>query len=115
MFARLSSFVLLALPLLATATAILPRDDGAACSATGNAQCCDSTQSPTDLDSGVQTLLGLLGVVIGDLTGDVGVTCTPITVLGVGGTECNNQVVCCDDSNFNGLVALGCTPFNIGL
>ncbi|KAK0442719.1 hydrophobin [Desarmillaria tabescens] len=115
MFARLSSFVLLALPLLATATAILPRDDGAACSATGNAQCCDSTQSPTDLDSGVQTLLGLLGVVIGDITGDVGVTCTPITVLGVGGTGCNNQVVCCDDSSFNGLVALGCNPINISL
>ncbi len=45
MFARISTFTLLALPILATATVVLPRTDGAACSATGTAQCCSSTQS----------------------------------------------------------------------
>ncbi|KAK0212032.1 hydrophobin 2 [Armillaria fumosa] len=112
MFARLSTFTLLALPILATATAIVPRD-GAACSATGTAQCCSSTQSPTS--NIVQSLLGLLGIPIGSVTANVGLTCSPITVLGVGGTQCSNQVVCCDNNNFNGIIALGCTPINVGL
>ncbi|PBK61817.1 fungal hydrophobin [Armillaria solidipes] len=115
MFARISTFTLLALPLLATATSVLPRTNGAACSATGTAQCCDSTQSSSNLTPSVTTLLGFLGVVISDLTANVGLTCSPITVLGVGGTQCNNQVVCCNNNNFNGVVALGCTPINIGL
>ncbi|KAK0184041.1 hydrophobin-251 [Armillaria mellea] len=89
MFTRISSF----------APPVLPRGggQGAACSATGTAQCCESTQSVSSrhLYSGV--------------------TCSPISVIGVGGTQCNNQVVCCDDNNFNGLIALGCTPINIGL
>ncbi|KAK0442705.1 hydrophobin 2 [Desarmillaria tabescens] len=112
MFARVSALTLLALPILATAT-VLPRADGAACSATGTAQCCATTQSPTSTI--VQTLLGLLGIPIGSVTANVGLTCSPITVLGIGGTQCNNQVVCCDNNNFNGLVALGCTSINIGL
>ncbi len=29
-----------------------------------------------------------------------GVSCSPITVVGLGGTQCSNQVVCCDDNNF---------------
>ncbi|KAK0186257.1 fungal hydrophobin-domain-containing protein [Armillaria mellea] len=88
---------------------------GAACSATGTAQCCDSTESPSDLSPSVATLLGSLGVVVSDLTADVGVTCSPISVIGVGGTSCSSQTVCCDDNHFNGLVALGCTPINVGL
>ncbi|KAK0442701.1 hydrophobin-251 [Desarmillaria tabescens] len=114
MFARISS--LAALLTLATAT-VLPRGggDGAACSATGTAQCCESTQSPSDLSPSVVTLLGLLGVVVGDLTANVGLTCSPISVIGVGGTNCDAQTVCCDNNNYNGVVALGCTPINIGL
>ncbi|KAK0438843.1 fungal hydrophobin-domain-containing protein [Armillaria borealis] len=120
MFAHISFTAFLALPLLATAT-VLPRGilptgiipagiiptgiipsgggEGAAC-ATGSAQCCDSTQSSTDLSAPVSSLLGLLGVVVGQLTGNVGVSCSPITVVGLGGTQCSNQVVCCDDNNF---------------
>ncbi|PBK84078.1 fungal hydrophobin [Armillaria gallica] len=143
MFAYISFTALLALPLHATAgiipsglipsgivptlpTGIIPPGiipggvipsgggDGVAC-ATGSVQCCDSTQSPTDLSAPVSSLLGLLGIVVGQLTGNVGVSCNPITVIGLGGTQCNNQVVCCDDNNFNGLVSLGCTPLNAGL
>ncbi|KAK0476336.1 hydrophobin-251 [Armillaria novae-zelandiae] len=112
MLARLSSVALLALPLLASATAVVPRDDGASC-ATGTTQCCDSVQSPSS--NVVQTLLGLLGIPIGSVTANVGVTCSPISVIGVGGTSCSNQVVCCENNSFNGVVALGCTPINIGL
>ncbi|KAK0224901.1 hydrophobin [Armillaria nabsnona] len=116
MFAHISFTALLALPLLATAATIIPSGGGAgAACATGSAQCCGSTQSPTDLSAPVSSLLGLLGVAVGQLTGNVGVSCSPITVVGLGGTQCSNQVVCCDDNNFNGLVSLGCTPLNIGL
>ncbi|PBK84081.1 hydrophobin-domain-containing protein [Armillaria gallica] len=109
---RVSTITLLALPILATATAVVPRD-GVACSASGTAQCCATTQSPT---SGiVQSLLGLLGIPIGSITDNVGLTCSPITVLGLGSTQCSNQVVCCYNNNFNGVIALGCTPINIGL
>ncbi|KAK0215361.1 hydrophobin-251 [Armillaria nabsnona] len=82
MFSRISTFTLLALPILATATAVLPRTDGAAC-ATGTTQCCNSVQSPTS--SFVQGLLGLVGIPIGSVTANVGLTCSPMTVLGVGG------------------------------
>ncbi|KAK0442699.1 hydrophobin-251 [Desarmillaria tabescens] len=114
MFARISSFA--ALLTLATAT-VLPRGggNGAACSDTGTAQCCDSVQNPSDLSPSTSLLLGLLGVVVGDLTADVGLTCSPISVIGVGGTNCDAQTVCCDNNNFNGLIALGCIPINIGL
>ncbi|KAK0215344.1 fungal hydrophobin-domain-containing protein [Armillaria nabsnona] len=97
-------------------TGVIPSGggEGVAC-ATGSVQCCDSTQSPTDLTAPVSSLLGLLGVVAGQLTGNVGVSCSPITVIGLGGTQCSNQVVCCDSNNFNGLVSLGCTPLSVGL
>ncbi|KAK0215346.1 fungal hydrophobin-domain-containing protein [Armillaria nabsnona] len=97
-------------------TGVIPSGggEGVAC-ATGSAQCCDSTQSPTDLTAPVSSLLGLLGVVASQLTGNVGVSCSPITVIGLGGTQCSNQVVCCDSNNFNGLVSLGCTPLGVGL
>ncbi|KAK0212027.1 hydrophobin [Armillaria fumosa] len=77
-------------------------------------------------------LLAVLGVVAGDLTADVGLTCSPISAIGIGGTNCNAQAVCCENNSFvsdsviqidstltfpdyNGVVALGCTPINVGL
>ncbi|KAJ3502602.1 hypothetical protein NMY22_g18530 [Coprinellus aureogranulatus] len=64
----------------------------------------------------VASLLGLLGVVL-DVAPNVpvGVTCTPISVIGVGGNSCNAQTVCCENNSFNGLVAVGCTPVNVNL
>ncbi|KAK0474294.1 hydrophobin-251 [Armillaria luteobubalina] len=122
MFAHISSFT--ALLTLATAT-ILPREggDSATCSAAGTTQCCQSTENicltssplPSNLSPSTVALLGLLGVIVGDLTADVGLTCSPISVIGVGGTSCDAQTVCCDDNNFNGVIALGCSPINIGL
>lgn len=63
-------------------------------------------------------LLGLLGVVLSDVTALVyarcsytclicsyedlfsGITCTPITIVGVGSTACNQQTVCCQNNTF---------------
>ncbi|KAH9479138.1 Fruiting body protein SC1 [Psilocybe cubensis] len=112
MFAR-ASFIALALPVFVAATAV-PRQDAPSnqCN-TGTLQCCSSVQSATS--SPVQSLLGLLGIALGSVTGEVGLTCNPITVLGVAGNSCSAQPACCTDTQFNGLVSLGCTPVNLNL
>ncbi|KJA22758.1 hypothetical protein HYPSUDRAFT_40550 [Hypholoma sublateritium FD-334 SS-4] len=118
MLARTSSVLLLALPVLAAATAV-PRNDPTSgpsnqCN-TGSLQCCQSTQSASSPSTLLSIIFGLLGVVVDGLTGQVGVTCSPITVVGVSGTSCTAQPVCCTNNSFNGLIALGCTPININL
>ena len=64
----------------------------------------------------------------------LGLSCTPITVIGVGsGANCAQQTVCCQNTQFvsrpyaaevelspdvfakNGLVNVGCTNVNLGL
>ncbi|KAF9007184.1 hydrophobin-263 [Cyathus striatus] len=102
------STVTLALATLAAATPVA-RDE---CT-TGSLQCCTSVQSASS--SIVSVLLGLLGIDVSGVTGQVGVTCSPISVVGVGGNSCTAQPVCCTGNSFNGVVALGCTPINIGL
>ncbi|TFK32895.1 fungal hydrophobin-domain-containing protein [Crucibulum laeve] len=123
MFARTSAMVacsVLALPILAAASAV-PRNTpptipASSCAATtGSVQCCNSTQDSSQLTSTLIGLLTTLGVSASGLTALVGVTCAPITVIGVGGDSCNSQAVCCTNNNFNGVVALGCTPVNLSL
>ncbi|KAK0462558.1 hydrophobin-251 [Desarmillaria tabescens] len=117
MFARISAFSLaiLALPLLVASSSI-PRQEtnttvtGGKCN-TGSAQCCKSVQDPKS--DAAQNALGLLGIPIGAVTANVGLTCDPITVIGLGTTSCANQPVCCENNSFNGVVALGCTPLNV--
>ncbi|PPQ72862.1 hypothetical protein CVT26_003486 [Gymnopilus dilepis] len=111
MFARAASVFVLGLPVLAAAS-VLPRTDGSQCT-TGSLQCCNQTQSADS--SLVGLLAGLLGIVLGPITGQVGVSCSPITVIGAGGTSCNEQPVCCTGNSFNGLLVVGCTPININL
>ncbi|KAK0200382.1 hydrophobin 2 [Desarmillaria ectypa] len=105
LFPRVVPAFLLALPLLASA--------GETGCSTGTVQCCQQVESA---DSNiVSTLSGLLGIALGALGLDVGITCSPISVIGVGGNSCSAQTVCCSGNTFNGLIALGCTPINIGL
>ncbi|EJD00318.1 hydrophobin 2 [Fomitiporia mediterranea MF3/22] len=80
---------------------------------TGPIQCCQSVQPASS--SAASTLLGLLGIVLQDLTVDVGLTCSPISVIGLGGNDCNASPVCCENNSFNGLIAIGCVPININL
>ncbi|TFK22677.1 fungal hydrophobin [Coprinopsis marcescibilis] len=82
----------------------------------GQVQCCNSVQESNALDAPLKGVLGVLNVDITQLTGQVGVTCTGVNVIGLGGsTSCSNQQVCCNNNNFNGVVALGCTPINASL
>ncbi|KAF9045364.1 fungal hydrophobin-domain-containing protein [Panaeolus papilionaceus] len=110
MFSRASAVAALALPIFAAATAI-PRNDGD-CD-TGSINCCNSTMT-SSLTSLAQ-LSGLLGISLPDIGGLIGLSCSPISVLGAGGNSCSAQPVCCTNNSFNGLVALGCTPINLNL
>ncbi|KAF9552098.1 fungal hydrophobin, partial [Agrocybe pediades] len=80
---------------------------------TGDLQCCNSTGAASE--SSISALLGLLGIVVQDVTALVGVNCSPISVIGIGGNSCTAQPVCCTNNSFHGLVALGCTPVDINL
>ncbi|KAE9407588.1 fungal hydrophobin [Gymnopus androsaceus JB14] len=85
------AFVSAALATLAVATPAFPRggsggEPASSCS-TGPVQC--------------STLLGLLGIVLQDLTVGVGLTCDPITS------------VCCQDNSHGGLISIGCVPVTL--
>nr|CAA12392.1 POH2 hydrophobin [Pleurotus ostreatus]CAA74987.1 hydrophobin [Pleurotus ostreatus] len=80
---------------------------------TGPVQCCNSVQSSKS--PAASLLLGLLGIVLQGVAVPVGLTCNPITVIGVGGNSCSAQTVCCENNNFSGLIAIGCTPINLSL
>ncbi|KAF9492384.1 hydrophobin, partial [Pleurotus eryngii] len=112
MFSRVIFCTFLILPLLAAATAI-PRTDPAPSCSTGSLQCCNSLEDASNPIVGL--LAGLLGIVLGPITAQVGLTCSPITVIGVGGTSCSAQTVCCTGNSFNGLIVVGCSPINISL
>ncbi|KAF5329570.1 hypothetical protein D9619_009343 [Psilocybe cf. subviscida] len=107
-------FKLAALTTLAVVTLAAATPTGTAPSNqcnTGSLQCCNSVQAANS--ASIAGLLGLLGIVVSTLTGQVGVTCSPITAIGLGGSSCSAQPVCCTNNTFNGVVALGCTPINI--
>ncbi|KAJ3719578.1 hydrophobin 2 [Lentinula guzmanii] len=99
------AFVSAALATLAVATPA-PRDT---CS-TGPVQCCQSVEPASS--SGAASILSLLGIVLQDLTVDVGLTCSPITVIGTS-SSCSAQAVCCEDNSHGGLISIGCLPVTL--
>ncbi|KAF9569275.1 fungal hydrophobin [Agrocybe pediades] len=103
---KLSAISAVALATLAVATPVRR----AQCT-TGTLNCCNSLQDATT--STVAALLGLLGIDASGVTAQVGVTCSPITVIGAGSDSCTAQPVCCTDNSFHGIVALGCSPISL--
>lgn len=81
--------------------------------ATGPIQCCNSLMetNPTTLAQ----LGGLLGIALPDLGGYIGLSCSPMSILGPGGNSCSAQPVCCANNSFGGLISLGCVPVNPNL
>ncbi|CAL1710925.1 unnamed protein product [Somion occarium] len=75
---------------------------------TGPIQCCNSVQAASS--NPISALLGLLGIVVTDLTALVGLGCSPISVIGVGGGTCNASPVCCQNNAVGGLISIGCLP-----
>ncbi|KAF5367696.1 hypothetical protein D9758_009873 [Tetrapyrgos nigripes] len=101
-----------ALASLAAATPLEVRQGFGQCN-TGPILCCQSVQ-PANTPP-IPSLLGLLGIVIQDPTVLVGINCSPISVIGVGGNSCTAQPVCCENNSFIPFIAIGCTPVNINL
>ncbi|KAI8970750.1 fungal hydrophobin [Trametes punicea] len=83
-----------------------PNDDSCT---TGALQCCQSVQAADSL--AVAPILAALGIVLQDLNVPVGLTCSPISVVGVGSSNaCSANTVCCEDNSVGGLVSIGCLP-----
>ncbi|KJA28159.1 hypothetical protein HYPSUDRAFT_197681 [Hypholoma sublateritium FD-334 SS-4] len=110
-FATLSTLTTLALA--AFAVAVPTGSDPSNQCNTGAMQCC--TSMATASQPAMSTLLGLVGAVVQDVTTQIGLVCSPITVVGVAGNSCSSQTVCCENNSFNGVVAIGCTPINVNL
>ncbi|KIM61504.1 hypothetical protein SCLCIDRAFT_1215971 [Scleroderma citrinum Foug A] len=115
MFFRASALLLPVVALsslVAAAPEPVARGGGASCS-NGTAQCCNSTYENNATNTNL--LEGLLGIVL-DVTaqGLLGLDCSPITVIGLGGgASCTQQAVCCQGTDFTGLVNIGCTNLNL--
>ncbi|KAH9848748.1 hydrophobin [Lenzites betulinus] len=106
MFANTILFAAAAFTALAAATPV-PQASGS-CN-TGPISCCQDVRSADD--HSVATLLGLLGVVVHDLTASVGLQCSPISVIGASsGNGCSATPVCCENNNVGGLISVGCVP-----
>ncbi|KAL0572753.1 hypothetical protein V5O48_009217 [Marasmius crinis-equi] len=108
MFSRLAVVTFLTSALFVAAAP----QGGDVCSS-GTVQCCNSVQSSDSPE--VQGVLGsLVGVVIGDITPQVGLTCTPISVLGEGGNSCTSQTACCVGNTFEGgRAVMGCNNISL--
>ncbi|EMD36145.1 hydrophobin [Gelatoporia subvermispora B] len=100
-------FAISALTALASLAAASPAAPST-CS-TGTAMCCQQTGTA---GSGlISELLMVLNIVVADLDTVVGVDCSGITVIGIGGSgSCDSNTICCDSTADGGLIGLGCLP-----
>ncbi|EIN05030.1 fungal hydrophobin, partial [Punctularia strigosozonata HHB-11173 SS5] len=80
---------------------------------TGSIQCCDSVQQATSPDA--TGLFGLLNIVLTELDVLVGITCSPLSLIGIGGNSCSASPVCCENNSFGGLISIGCIPIILEL
>ncbi|KAI1790109.1 fungal hydrophobin [Ganoderma leucocontextum] len=93
-----------AFPLLALA-------GGADCN-TGDIQCCNSFEDANSTAG--SALLAALGINVQDVTGQIGLQCNPVTVIGGQITsQCSQQPVCCQNNNVGGAVSVGCIPVQL--
>ncbi|KAG6372708.1 hypothetical protein JVT61DRAFT_6295 [Boletus reticuloceps] len=74
----------------------------------GELQCCNVTkasQAPSSIING----LGL------NPNTPIGLNCSPLSVLQLGGSQCSQQAVCCDDTRAveNQVVGIDCSPVNV--
>ncbi|EAU81972.1 hypothetical protein CC1G_09158 [Coprinopsis cinerea okayama7 len=82
----------------------------------GTVQCCNSYQKADSIDHSASKLLNLLNIDVKQVAAGLGLSCTGVNVVGIGGgSSCTQQKVCCNNNSFNGVVALGCTPINASL
>ncbi|CDO68215.1 hypothetical protein BN946_scf184913.g5 [Trametes cinnabarina] len=120
MFAKLTAaftaFTALAILAVATpapnSTPTAPAGGSSGSCSTGALQCCQSVESANS--AAVAPILAALGVVLQDLSIPVGLSCSGITGVGVGGSDsCSANAVCCENNSFGGLISLGCLPASL--
>ncbi|KAF8156939.1 fungal hydrophobin-domain-containing protein, partial [Crassisporium funariophilum] len=76
---------------------------------TGAVQCCNKIHQVGTYDA--QNIAALVGVAVSSVTGQLGVGCTPATVIGVGsGASCSASPVCCEKNDTNQLIGVNCSP-----
>ncbi|KAK1229775.1 hypothetical protein PQX77_007152 [Marasmius sp. AFHP31] len=100
-------FAISALTTLAVATPVARSGD---CT-TGTLECCNNVTTAKDPVAAL--LIALLGIVVQDVNVGVGLTCSPITVIGGGNGGCNAHPVCCSDNSHGGLISIGCLPVSL--
>ncbi|KAF9026846.1 hydrophobin-domain-containing protein [Hymenopellis radicata] len=78
---------------------------------TGPVQCCNSVETTSKHPSSVlEIILGLLGIPLPAVGTLVGLNCSPISGLGLGGGRCSSHPVCCENNSHGGLISIGCIP-----
>ncbi|KAJ8090098.1 hypothetical protein PM082_018678 [Marasmius tenuissimus] len=107
MFNKLFTLAALTTLAVATPTNLSARAD---CT-TGPIQCCNTVT--TAKDPVVTPILAAIGVVLQDLNVGVGLTCSPVTVIGGGNGGCNASPVCCTDNSHGTLISIGCVPVSL--
>ncbi|KDQ62766.1 hypothetical protein JAAARDRAFT_91633, partial [Jaapia argillacea MUCL 33604] len=96
---------------LAILAATTPTEPASSCT-TGPIQCCNTVESASS--PAAAGVLAGLGIVVQDVNALVGLTCSPITAVGVGsGSSCSASPVCCTDSSHGGIVSIGCVPVTL--
>ncbi|KDR71748.1 hypothetical protein GALMADRAFT_213623 [Galerina marginata CBS 339.88] len=108
MFSKVALFVAAAFAASAIATPMVYDS----CN-TGHIACCGSLNAPGSV--GATQALGLIDIVLSDITGQIGAECNAITVIGAGtGANCQSTAVCCEKDFFNQGVGINCTPLLVG-
>ncbi|KAJ7027768.1 fungal hydrophobin [Mycena alexandri] len=106
MFAKLSVVVT---SVLITLAAAIPNTTPPVTPPT-SPQCCSSVVPSSNAGAGI--VAALLGLDISGLLVDVGLSCSPITLLG---NNCGGTTVTCDapDKEWGGLIAINCIPITL--
>ncbi|KAI1785645.1 fungal hydrophobin [Ganoderma leucocontextum] len=110
MFSRLAAVSALAFAVLAVAAGD--------CN-TGSMQCCNSVEDSKSVAGAtlLSTLvepLATLGLNVQDVTGQIGLQCSPLSAVGVGASNaCSAKPVCCQNNNVGGLISIGCVPISL--
>ena len=101
MFARVST-VVAAFALFAGALAAPGGYENQQCNG-GEIRCCESTQDSKSFSEEYKGLIAQLAQVdVKQVTGTIGVQCSSVNVLALGGgPKCNQQTVCCQNNNFS--------------
>ncbi|KAI0628849.1 hydrophobin [Trametes polyzona] len=59
-------------------------------------------------------LLSLVGAAVQDVTAQIGLDCSPVSVIGAGaGNACSAHPVCCENNNVGGAISVGCVPVSL--